>query len=362
MEKIQFIDLKSQQETIKTQIQQGIQKVLEHGQYILGPEVSAFEQRLQEYTQAKAVISCANGTDALKLLLLANKVGKGAEVVPFTGATPFFIDICPKTYNIDLLSLEQGIQRSKKLGLKPKCIMAVDLFGLPANYPALQELADAHNILLIADSAQSFGAKINDISVGTLATMTATSFFPAKPLGAYGDAGAIMTQDLEVAERLKALRVHGATDYRYDYQYLGLNSRLDSIQAAVLIEKLKIFDNEWKKRQHIAELYQNNLTGNIITPTVPKGYQSAWALYTIQCQPKQRDLLELHFKEKQIPYGIYYRTPMHLQPAYEAFPRAQDKLTTSEKLSHEVISLPMHPYLTDEQVNFIIEQTNSIIG
>jgi len=375
VDKIQFIDLKSQQKPIENKINQAIKKVLEHGQYILGPEVRAFEGALQEYTQAQAVVSCANGTDALKLLLLANEVGKGdavfvptftfastAEVVPFTGATPFFVDICPKTYNIDLISLEQAIQKSKKLGLKPKCIMAVDLFGLPANYPALQELADAHNILLMADSAQSFGAKIDGVTVGTLTSMTATSFFPSKPLGAYGDGGAIMTQDLDIAERLKALRVHGATDYRYDYQYLGLNSRLDSMQAAILIEKLKIFDDEWKKRQHIADLYQQGLTSNVITPVVPKGYQSAWALYTIQCQPKQRDLLETRFKEQQIPYGVYYRTPMHLQPAYEAFPRAQEKLITSEKLSHEVISLPMHPYLTDEQVSFIIEQTNLAIG
>tara|TARA_R110002110_G_scaffold33533_1_gene114882 strand:- start:209514 stop:210647 length:1134 start_codon:yes stop_codon:yes gene_type:complete len=374
MDKIQFIDLKSQQKPIADNINLALQKVLEHGQYILGPEVQAFETALKEYTEAKAVVSCANGTDALKLLLLANNVGKGdavfvptftfaatAEVVPYTQATPFFVDICPETFNIDLISLEQAVQHSKKLGLKPKCIMAVDLFGLPANYPALQELADAHNMLLIADSAQSFGGKINDAKVGTLASMTATSFFPAKPLGCYGDGGGIMTQDLEIAERLKALRVHGACGFRYDYQYIGLNSRLDSMQAAVLIEKLKIFDDEWKKRQHIASLYQEGLHGSVKTPVVPKGYQSAWALYTIVCQPKQRDLLEAHLKDKQVPYGVYYRTPMHLQPAYEAFPRAQEKLTISEKLSHEVISLPMHPYLSDEQVHFIIEQVNHVI-
>ena len=265
MDKIQFIDLSSQQKNIEKNIKQAIKKVLEHGKFILGPEVEAFEAALKNYTTAKAVISCANGTDALKLLLLANEIGRGdavfiptftfastAEVVPFTQATPFFVDICPETYNIDLISLEQAIQHSKKLGLKPKCIIAVDLFGLPANYPALQELANAHHILLMADSAQSFGAKINNVPVGTLASMTATSFFPSKPLGAYGDGGAIMTQDLKIAKRLKALRVHGAVDYRYDYQYLGLNSRLDSIQAAVLIEKLKIFDKEWRKRQHIS--------------------------------------------------------------------------------------------------------------
>lgn len=368
VKKIQFIDLNSQQAPIADNIKHAIDRVLEHGQFILGPEVRAFESALSKYTSCEHVISCANGTDALKLLLLANDVtekdaifvptftfASTAEVVPFTKATPLFVDICQDTYNIDLQSLEQGIVTAKQNGLNPKGIIAVDLFGLPANYPDLKEIADAHNMLLIADSAQSFGAKIHQQPIGRWTNMTATSFFPSKPLGAYGDGGAVMTSDAELAARVKALRVHGAIDFRYDYQYLGLNSRLDSIQAAVLIEKLKIIDQELLQRQHIAQRYNSGLSDLVKIPEEPNGYQSAWALYTIQTTAQQRLSIVDALQNKEIPFGIYYNTPLHLQLAYQDFPRAAEHLKTAEKLSQEVLSLPMHPYLTDDQVDYVVE-------
>lgn len=369
VEAIQFIDLKQQYQLLQTNIKQAINDVLEHGQFILGPEVKTFEDNFQDMTGAKHVISCSSGTDALKCLLLAMNIGPKdavlvptftfaatAEMVALLHATPIFVDICQDTFNIDLLSLDKAYHQAKQLGLQVKGIIAVDLFGLPAAYPALQEFADAHKMWLISDAAQSFGGQIGNNKVGTLAHMNAFSFFPSKPLGAYGDGGAITTSDAQLAEKLRALRVHGATTSRFNHHYIGINSRLDSIQAAILNEKLKIFDAEYQKRQVIVDHYTRHLDGLVICPEIPKDYQSAWALYTVKCTPSHRDKIEQRFQIHNIPYSIYYKQPLHLQTAYKDFPRASECLTSAEKLSHEVISLPMHPYLTEEQVAFIAEQ------
>lgn len=366
MDKIDFIDIKQQYQAISSNIQASINAVLEHGQFILGPEVQRLEQQLQEYTQAKNIISCSSGTDALKLLLLAKDIQKGdavlvpsftfaatAEVVALLQATPIFVDICEDTFTISLPSLEKAFEQGKQLGLAVKGIIAVDLFGLPADYLSITEFADANNLWVIADAAQSFGASYQQKKVGTLAPMTSFSFFPSKPLGAYGDGGAIAVEDDELASKIRALRVHGTTHSRYDYDYIGLNSRLDTLQAAILIEKLKIFEQERQQRMHIAALYTTLLAGYVTTPTIPKDYQTAWALYTVVCTPTQRNEIEIRLQEAQIPYNIYYRKPLHLQAAYQYFPRASIKLKNSEMLSERVLSLPMHPYLTETQIEHI---------
>lgn len=372
MSNIQFIDIKKQYKVIEDNIKQAIHRVLEHGQFILGPEVQALEEMLKSSTQAVDVISCSSGTDALQLLLMAKHVGQGdavfvpaftfaatAEVVALRQATPVFVDICPETFNIDLRSLERAVEQAKQNGLRPAGIIAVDLFGLPANYPLLAEFAQANKLWLMADAAQSFGGQIDQQKVGTLTDMTAFSFFPSKTLGCYGDGGAVAVQDLEMAKYIRSIRVHGAVKTRFDHHYVGLNSRLDSIQAAVLIEKLKIFEDELKQRHHIAKTYDALLKNHVKTPVIPKGYTSAWALYTVICESAQRDRIEQIFTEKQIPYNVYYKKPLHLQQAYAHFPRAGKNLETAEQLSTQVISLPMHPYLTQADQAYIADLIKS---
>ncbi|HKY69755.1 MAG TPA: DegT/DnrJ/EryC1/StrS aminotransferase family protein [Gammaproteobacteria bacterium] len=409
---IQFIDLPAQQRSIHAPIQKALSTVLSHGQYILGPEVTQLEKALGAYTrttlllgkaanerspqsahlvhdggermqptQPKSkvervytnipeVITCNSGTDALLLLLMAKKIGPGdavfvptftfaatGEVVALCGATPIFVDVDLKTFNMLPSSLEVAIKSTQKTSLEPKAIIAVDLFGLPADYDALSVLADKHNLFLIADSAQSFGAKIKENRVGTLADATATSFFPSKPLGGYGDGGAIFTEDPLLAKTLRSLRVHGQSmDDKYNNIAIGLNSRLDSFQAAVLLEKLKIFDNELKRRQEIATLYHKTLPPAVIPQDIPKTHQSAFALFTIKTPIDQRDNIMAQLSAANIPTVIYYKKPLHQQKAYAHFPCA-DKLENSTILCNTVLSLPMHPYLTDEQVLYI---TNAI--
>lgn len=374
MQQIQFIDLKTQQQVIKNQVNEAISRVLEHGQYILGPEVSELESKLCDYTGAKYTVTCANGTDALKLLLMANNVrvndavfvpsftfAATAEVVSHLKATPIFIDICEDTFNMCPKSLESGILHAKQIGLNPKGIIPVDLFGLPADYPTIQEIANMHNLWILADSAQSFGGAINNHKVGSLAPMSATSFFPAKPLGCYGDGGAIFVNSEELDSKLRSLRMHGAspTD-RYDHIHIGINSRLDSMQAAVLLEKLKIFDIELEKRKKIAKFYLDNLDQTKFKlPFEPKGFKSGWGLFTIICQDQiDREKLLNYLKEQQIPATVYYRKPMHKQPIYQNCPSATNNLPISEKLANKVVSIPMHPYLTDEQIEYIVTKLN----
>jgi dTDP-4-amino-4,6-dideoxygalactose transaminase len=372
LSKIEFIDLQAQRQALGDKIPNVIQHVLEHGGYILGPEVQQLEQDLSAYTGAQDTITCGNGTDALSLLLMAKNVGPGdaifvptftfastAEVVAASKATPVFIDVCPKTYNMDPASLERALHELKSQALTPKGIIAVDLFGQPADYEALGAIAKAHDLWLIADAAQSFGGAIKNKKVGNLATMTTTSFFPSKPLAGYGDGGAIFSNDSELSQIIRSLRNHGCGAHRYDHIHIGVNSRLDTLQAAILIEKLKLFPQECLRRQEIAKHYNDILKNTVATPSHSADVTHAWGLYTILCPENTRDQLLETLPSHGIPCNVYYRKPLHLQPAYQHYPRASSSLSVAEDLSGRVLSLPMHPYLSDEQVEYVANTVKS---
>ena len=383
---IPFIDLASQQKRIKPQIDAAIAKVLAHGAYVMGPEVRQFETELAAFSGIKHCLSCANGTEALALPLMAWEIGAGdavfcpsftfaatGEIIPWLGASPVFVDILPDTYNIDPVRLEQAILAIKAEGkLTPKAIIAVDLFGQPADYPAIAAIAKKHGLKLIADSAQGFGCTLNGKHPGAWADVTTTSFFPAKPLGCYGDGGAVLTDDDWLAERIDSLRVHGkatASDiqgktFEHDPKYLnvrvGLNSRLDTIQAAILIEKLKVFTDELTARDAIAKRYAAGLKGSVSTaPIVIDGGFSTWAQYTIE--HPNRDGLVAHLKVLGIPSAAYYPMPMHTQDVYGVYPRPGG-LPVSEAKAKTVLSLPMHPYLDMETQGKIIDGVRSFNG
>ncbi len=366
---IQFIDLKAQQVRIRPQVDAAIKRVLDHGAYIMGPEVYELEKQLAEFCGVKHAISCANGTDALGLGLMAKNVGPGdaiflpsftfaatAEVVAWMGATPVFIDSLEGTYNIDPVSLELGIQTARKLGLNPVGIIPVDLFGQPADYDVIQKIADEHNLWVLADGAQSFGASYKGRKVGNIGDMATTSFFPAKPLGCYGDGGAIFTNDDELASVMKSLRVHGQGTDKYDNVRIGMNGRLDTLQAAILIEKLKILPDELIARQKTADAYNNGLKSVMQIPHVMDGATSAWAQYTV-CLPNDinREKLMTDLKEAGIPTMIYYVKPLHLQTAYKHYPTA-GALSVCESLANKVLSLPMSGYVDNDELSYIIDQ------
>ena len=365
---MQFIDLKSQLERIRPEIDAAIKRVLDHGAFIMGPEVHDFEKQLAEFCGVKHAISCANGTDALAMGLMAKNVGPGdavlvpsftfaatAEVVAWVGATPVFIDSLEDTYNMDPKSLEQAVQRAKKLGLKPVGIIPVDLFGQPADYDAIQYIADEHNLWVMADGAQSFGASYKGRKVGNIGDMATTSFFPAKPLGCYGDGGAIFTNDDELATVIKSLRVHGQGSDKYDNVRIGMNGRLDTIQAAILIEKLKIFPDELVARQKTADVYSEGLKDVVSVPYLLNGATSAWAQYTVRL-PKgvDRSKLMADLKDAGIPTMVYYVKPLHLQTAYKDYPTATEgSLPVCESLANEVLSLPISGYVEQNDIEDI---------
>lgn len=369
MQSIPFIDLKAQQVRIRLELDAAIKRVLDHGIYIMGPEVYELEKQLAEFCGVKHAITCANGTDALGLGLMAKNVKPGdaifvpsftfaatAEVVAWMGATPIFIDSLEDTYNIDPKSLQQGIQTAKKQGLKPVGIIPVDLFGQPADYDAIQTIADEHSLWVIADGAQSFGASHKGRKVGNIGDMATTSFFPAKPLGCYGDGGAIFTNDDELASIIKSLRVHGQGSDKYDNVRIGMNGRLDTLQAAILIEKLKIFPEELIARQKTADAYNDALKDVVKIPFVIKDTTSTWAQYTIRL-PKHidRNKLMSDLKEAGVPAMVYYVKPLHLQTAYKHYPTATESaLSVCEALANEVLSLPMSGYVNDEEINQIV--------
>lgn len=368
---MQFIDLKAQQEPIRPQIDAAIKRVLDHGVYIMGPEVYEFEKQLTQFCGVKHAITCANGTDALGLGLMAKNVKPGdaifvpsftfaatAEVVAWMGATPVFIDSLEDTYNMDPKSLRQGVQTAKKLGLNPVGIIAVDLFGQPADYDTIQEIADEHNLWVIADGAQSFGASYKGRKVGNIGDLSTTSFFPAKPLGCYGDGGAIFTNDDELAAVIKSLRVHGQGSDKYDNVRIGMNGRLDTIQAAILIEKLKVFSDELIARQKTADAYGEALKDIVRVPFVIKDATSTWAQYTVRL-PKNSDRNKLmaDLKEAGIPTVVYYVKPLHLQTAYKHYPTATEgELPVCEMLANEVLSLPMSGYVGEENQSAVISE------
>ena len=363
---IVFIDLAAQQRVLGTRIHDAIARVLAHGGYILGKEVGEFEKALCSFTGATHAIGCANGTDAITLSLMAEGVGPGdvvfapsftfvatAESVCLVGATPCFVDVRADSFNIDPESLEAAIADTKAKGGKPRAIIAVDLFGLPADYAALAEIASRHSLLLIADSAQGFGGEIDGRRSGTFADYTTTSFFPAKPLGCYGDGGAVLTDDPDRAARLRSIRVHGKGTDKYDNVRIGLNSRLDTIQAAILIEKLAIFADELDRRDAVAARYEAGLADVVATPKVPAGWRSSWAQYTLTL-PGERDRVAKVLGSAGIPSQVYYATPLHLQTAYRHHPITPGGLPVSERLASEVLSLPFHPYLERDDQDRII--------
>ncbi|HHQ4574099.1 TPA: DegT/DnrJ/EryC1/StrS family aminotransferase [Aeromonas hydrophila] len=354
---MQFIDLAAQYQHLKQKIDQRIQQVLEHGHYIMGPEVAELEAKLADYVGVKHVITCANGTDALTLAMMAMGVKSGdaifcptftffatAETIAYEGATPVFVDSDPDTFNISPQDLEKQIQRVLAEGkLNLKAIITVDLFGLPANYPELEIIAKKYNMKLLEDSAQGFGGELNGKRAGSFGDIATTSFFPAKPLGCYGDGGAIFTNSDEYAELIKSYRVHGKGADKYDNVRIGMNSRLDTIQAAILLEKLAAFPEELIARNKVAKNYEQALAGKYKTPVVPSGYLSSWAQYTIITQ--NRDATMAEYKTKGIPTMIYYATCLHQQKAFAYLGYKEGDLPVAEKLSKQVVSLPMHPYM-----------------
>ncbi|MEP4378179.1 MAG: DegT/DnrJ/EryC1/StrS family aminotransferase [Alphaproteobacteria bacterium] len=352
-----FIDLQAQRARIGDAIDAAIARVLEHGRFILGPEVAAFEERLAAENGVSHVVSCANGTDALQLGLRALDIGPGdavfvpaftfaatAEIVCLVGATPVFVDIERDSYNMDPHSLDSAIAATLADGaLQPAGIIPVDLFGNPANYPAIQEVADKHDLWVFSDAAQSMGARLGATAAGAHGRMAATSFFPAKPLGAYGDGGAILTNDDTLAAALRSLRMHGQGRDKYDNVVIGTNSRLDTIQAAILIEKLSILGSEIDARQAVAQRYSDALADIADVPVIADDAVSAWAQYTIRIAG--RDPLQKTLKDQGIPTAIYYPNPLPRLTAYTGYPLAPGGIPVSDAAAAEVISLPMHPYL-----------------
>ncbi len=364
-----FIDLQAQQKHIRRNIDARIQKVLDHGAYIMGPEVFELEAKLSEFCGAKHVLSCANGTDALGLVLMAKGVSKGdavfvptftfaatAEVVAWVGATAVFIDSDPATFNMCPKSLQNGIEKAKTLGLKPTAIIPVDLFGLPADFDALEAIAQKNNLWILDDAAQGFGGIYKGRHIGTFGLATTTSFFPAKPLGCYGDGGAIFTDNDDLATTLKSLRVHGQGTDKYDNIRIGMNGRLDTIQCAILLEKLAIFRDEIKARNEIAKRYNEGLKDHVHVPEIFNDMTSTWAQYTIVLDKNiDRQKLMDALKAKGIPTAVYYGRPLHQQTAYKHYPTATENLAVTEDLCSRVLSLPMYPYLEKDAQDFIIE-------
>jgi dTDP-4-amino-4,6-dideoxygalactose transaminase len=354
-----FVDLQAQRRRLGTRIDEAMRRVCEHGQFILGPEVGELERRLAEYCGTRHAITCANGTDALRLVLMAKDIGAGdavfcpsftfaatAEAVALAQATPVLVDVLEDTFSIDAESLAAAIGVARAAKLRPKAVIAVDLFGLPADYEAIKSIAAEHGLWVIADAAQSFGARYRDCMVGRLGDVATTSFFPAKPLGCYGDGGAVFTDDDEVAERIRSLRFHGKGTHKYDNVRIGLNSRLDTLQAAVLLEKLAIFPGEVASRDAAAKRYGAGLGDIVRTPRIPNEASSVWAQYTIRVTGVDRDRLAGHLKSLGVPTAIYYPLPLHQQTAYKAYPRL-DALPVAEKLARDVLSLPIHGYLDE---------------
>ena len=365
---ISFIDVAAQRRRLGRAVDEAVARVLAHCQFIQGPEVRALEADLAAFCGARHAIGCSSGTDALLLVLMAWGIGPGdavicpaftfcatAEVVARVGATPVMADVEADTFNIDPASCERAVATAKRLGLRPKAMIPVDLFGLPADHDALAALARAHGLLILDDAAQAFGATYRGRKLGALATATATSFFPAKPLGCYGDGGAVFTDDDDLAARLKSVRVHGESTDKYDAARIGMTGRLDTIQAAILIEKLKIFPDEIKARGEIAARYAEGLAGVATVPCAGNESTSVWAQYTIRLAAGRRDGLAAALKAEGIPTAIYYVKPLHRQAAYRDFPVADGGLPVSERLADEVISLPMHAYLDRPTQDRIID-------
>jgi dTDP-4-amino-4,6-dideoxygalactose transaminase len=390
---MQFIDLAAQQRRIKDKLEANIAAVFDHGQYIMGPEVVRLEKRLADYIGIKHAIGCASGTDAILMALMAYQVGPGdaifttpftfiatAEAISLLGATPVFVDIDPETFNIDPAKLEIAVQAIRKNDLslhpfpalnplladqssapKPKGIIAVDLFGLPADYEQIERNADKHDLFVVEDAAQSFGAEAYGKKACSFGNIGCTSFFPAKPLGCYGDGGMCFTDDDDLADIMRSLRVHGKGHHKYDNVRIGINGRLDTLQAGILLAKFDIFPEEIEIRQEVADRYTKLLDSQAIirTPSVPQGFKSAWAQYSILAEnEKHRSSLQTKLKEAGIPTAIYYPKPLHLQTAFASLGYKKGDFPISEEYAERIFSIPMHPYLSQREQQKIAEVFN----
>src|SRR5262245_23148260 len=375
-EPVPFYDLGSQRRRLGTSIDEAMARVTSHCLFINGPEVAVLEKALADFCGAKHVVSCASGTDALLMVLMAKEVGPGdavlcpsftfsatGEAVALTGATPVFVDVDEATFNMDAASLKRGIATAKQRGLKPRAVIPVDLFGQSADHDTIAAVAEGEGMFVLDDAAQGFGASYKGRRIGSLGLATATSFFPAKPLGCFGDGGAVFTDDDELAATLRSIRVHGQGSDKYDNIRVGLTARLDTIQAAILLEKLKIFEDEIVARNAVAERYSRGLGNIVAVPRLASGCTSVWAQYTIRLQEgTDRAGFAAALKAQGIPTAIYYPKSMHQQTAYPDFPVAEGGLPVSERLSDTVISLPIHAYLDEDTQDRIIDAVRGAVS
>ena len=371
---MEFIDLSKQLVNIRSNIDKRIANVLNHGRFIMGPEVLELEKKLADYVGVKHCISCSSGTDALVVSLMSKGIGSGDAVIttPFTyiataeairlvGATPIFIDIDLETFNMDPSLIHQGIDYAKKNRLNPKAIIPVDIFGLCAEYTKIEKIAEKHNLFVVEDGAQSFGASINNKKSGSFGHVGTTSFFPAKPLGCYGDGGAIFTNDDKLIEIMKSIRIHGGGTDKYENIRIGINGRLDTIQAAILLEKFNIFKNELEYRKNIAAFYTSRLEKYFTIQKIPDGYKSSWAQYSILARStKDRESIMLEMQKNDIPVMIYYHTPLHLQKVFKDLGYSYRDFPNATRISKKIFSIPMHPYLDETIQDKIINTLLSI--
>lgn len=371
---MEYIDLKKQYSVLKDKIDKNIEKILMDSHYIMGEEVALLEKRLAEYVGVKHCVTCADGTDALSIALMVMGIKEGdavfvpsftffstAEVVSLHGATPIFVDSSPRTFNIDPDKLESAILKAKKeTNLNLKAIIPVDLFGLPADFKRIRNIANKYNLLIIEDGAQGFGGSLDGKKACSFGDIATTSFFPAKPLGCYGDGGAIFTDNDDYYDLICSIRIHGKGEFKYDNVRIGLNSRLDTLQAGILLPKLEAFEEyELDERNKFAHLYTEKLKHYVKTPFIDNGYVSSWAQYTlILDNEEERDFVQKRLKEKGIPTMVYYCKPLHKQTVYKDYDFNLSELTVSESLAKTVLSLPMHPYMNGEQINDI---SNAVI-
>jgi len=372
---IPFIDLQAQRQRLGQRIEDAISRVLNHGRFVAGPEIDELEAQLSAWCGAKYAISCASGTTGLSLGLSALGAKyrdavfvpaftfvSPAEVIARLGCIPVLVDVVEDTFNIDPNSLVRGIQMAEEHGLTPRGVIVVDLFGQPADYPALQKIATAHDLWLMADAAQSFGASLQGKHVGQLTKLTTTSFFPSKPLGCYGDGGAVFTDSEEIATEIRSRRQHGQGQDRMTHVRIGMNGRLDTMQAAILLEKLAILGDELKDRDRVAARYGKGLGDVVDIPTVTPGRTSAWAQYTVRLKQTERDQVRRVLEKDRIPTAIYYHTALHHHAPYTGYPRAHGGLPVSENLARTVLSLPMHPYLQADLQDHIIERFRAALA
>jgi dTDP-4-amino-4,6-dideoxygalactose transaminase len=373
VEPIELIDLHAQRRRLGARIDEAIGRVVEHGQFIMGPEVGELEARLTAYCGVRHAVGCASGTDALLMALLALGIGPGdavvvptftftstAEVVALIGATPVFADVLPDTANLDAAQVVAALAVAEATGLTPRAVIAVDLYGQPADYEALEALCASRGLALIADAAQSFGATWAGRRVGSVGHVSCTSFFPAKPLGCYGDGGAVFTDDDELADTLRSLRVHGQGSEKYDNVRVGINGRLDTIQAAVLLEKLEIFDDELRSRDRVASRYRDALADAVDLIAVHPAATSAWAQFTVSVS--ERDRVRAELTDQGIPTAVYYPRPLHRQTAYAGGPMAGTELPVSDQLAARVLSVPMHPYLDEPTQDRVVDALRAAVG